>query len=126
MCISTFVSHTVAALILMPLIVEVGVKCGNPILLGAAAALAVSSGCALPFSSFPNVTALLVTDDFQRKYLRVPDFLASGLPMSLVSVVLISTFGYALIELVVIPEVELGADDDDGGTFDEALAGAGR
>lgn len=56
MCISTFVSHTVAALILMPIIVEVGVKCGNPVLLGMGAALAVSSGCALPFSSFPNVT----------------------------------------------------------------------
>lgn len=58
MCISTFVSHTVAALILMPVIVEVGVKCGNPVLLGMGAALAVSSGCALPFSSFPNVTGV--------------------------------------------------------------------
>lgn len=120
-CISTFVSHTVASIILMPLIVEVGIQCGIPILLGGAAALAVSSGCALPFSSFPNVTTLLVTDDYQRKYLRVPDYLASGLPMSLVTVALISTVGYALIELVIIPAVELGADDDD-----EVLAGAGR
>lgn len=114
MCISTFVSHTVAALILMPIIVEVGTKCGSPVLLGMGAALAVSSGCALPFSSFPNVTALLVTDDYLRKYLVVRDFLVSGLPMSLVSVGMICTIGYALIELVLIPQVVTLVDDSSG------------
>eukprot|EP00903_Cladosiphon_okamuranus_P005479 g5464.t1 len=121
MCISTFVSHTVAALILMPIIVEVGVKCGNPVLLGMGAALAVSSGCALPFSSFPNVTALLVTDDYQRKYLVVKDFLTSGLPMSLASVGMICTLGYFLIVEIIIPVVVVTGDDDDN--FKQASSG---
>eukprot|EP00904_Undaria_pinnatifida_P009467 jgi/Undpi1/5650/HiC_scaffold_2.g00924.m1 len=116
MCISTFVSHTVAALILMPIIVEVGVKCGNPVLLGMGAALAVSSGCALPFSSFPNVTSLLVTDDYNRKYLAVRDFVTSGLPMSLLSVAMICTLGYGLIDWIMMPRVMILTDDD--GEFD--------
>lgn len=78
------------------------------------AALAVSSGCALPFSSFPNVTSLLVTDDYNRKYLKVPDFLRSGLPMSAVSIAMISTVGWLLINCIMIPDVTIASDDDDG------------
>lgn len=90
-------------------------------LLGMGAALAVSSGCALPFSSFPNVTSLLVTDDFNRKYLVVRDFVASGLPMSVVSVAMVCTLGYGLIDWIMIPRIMILTDDD--GEFD---VGAGR
>lgn len=84
-----------------------------------AAALAVSSGCALPFSSFPNVSSLLVNDDFGRKYLSVRDFLTSGIPMSIISVLMICTLGYALINMVLLPSMELeGGEDDESQLLD--------
>lgn len=62
-----------------------------------------------------------MTDDYQRKYLSVKDFLMSGLPMSVASVGMICTLGYLLIVGVVIPEVVLGGDDDD--SFKQASSG---
>ena len=59
-------------------------------------ALAISGAMALPFSSFPNVNALMVLDDFQRPYLAVPDFVQAGLPCSIVVMLLIMTLGYSL------------------------------
>ena len=46
----------------------------------------VSAAMALPFSSFPNVNSLLVVDDFQRPYLAVQDFVISGVPMSIATI----------------------------------------
>lgn len=65
--------------------------------------------------------ALLVTDDYQRKYLSVKDFLTSGLPMSLASVGMICTLGYIMIVGIIIPEMVLGGDDDDN--FKQAPSG---
>lgn len=48
--------------------------------------LTVSAAMALPFSSFPNVNSLLIVDDFQRPYLAVQDFIITGVPMSIASV----------------------------------------
>ncbi len=59
---------------------------------------AVSAGMALPFSSFPNVNSMLIVDDFQKPYLSNKDFLISGTIMSIISVLLVATFGYYLIE----------------------------
>jgi phosphate transporter len=97
--ISTFVSHTVAALILMPLLVELGAQVGDAAGVGVTAAFAISAAMALPFSSFPNVLILTATDDLDNQYLQVNDFLISGLPMSLIATVTIGTFGYGLVEL---------------------------
>lgn len=68
-----------------------------------------------------RTTALLVTDDYQRKYLSVKDFLTSGLPMSLASVGMICTLGYLLIVEIIIPGVVLGGNDDD--SFKQASSG---
>ncbi len=57
---------------------------------------------ALPFSSFPNVNSLLIVDDFQRPYLNVQDFLKTGVLMSIISVVLIATLGYGLIDIIIV------------------------
>lgn len=108
----TAVFFSVTCYISALLFTKVGVTCKNPVLLGMGAALAVSSGCALPFSSFPNVTSLLVTDDHARKYLVVRDFLTSGLPMSVVSVAMICTMGYGLIDIFLIPSVTFEDDDE--------------
>ena len=57
---------------------------------------------ALPFSSFPNVNSVLIVDDFQRPYLSVGDFVKTGLPLSVLSVVLVATFGYVLINGIIV------------------------
>lgn len=60
----------------------------------------VSAAMALPFSSFPNVNSLLIVDDFQQPYLSVQDFLKTGILMSVISTILIATFGFALVYLL--------------------------
>lgn len=60
----------------------------------------VSGAMGLPFSSFPNVNSLLIVDDFQKPYLNVQDFLRSGMLLSVITIILIATLGYMLINLV--------------------------
>jgi phosphate transporter len=98
--VSTFVSHTVASLILMPIIAEVGLQLGKPKMFVIGAAFAVSGGMALPFSSFPNVNSMLIVDDFQKPYLSTSDFMKSGGLMSILTVLLTATLGYILIQQV--------------------------
>lgn len=57
---------------------------------------------ALPFSSFPNVNSLLIVDDFQRPYLSVSDFITTGVPLSILTVVLIATLGFLLIQVIIV------------------------
>ena len=56
---------------------------------------------ALPFSSFPNVNSLLILDDFQKPYLSTMDFALSGGILSVLSIFLIATVGYYLIENII-------------------------
>jgi phosphate transporter len=140
-CLSaaTFISHTVAALIFMPIISTLGVRLGMPEIAVIGSAFAskaslflgcvlyvclnthtllfccwnmnriashriylVSAAMALPFSSFPNVNSVLLVDDFQRPYLAVGDFIKTGLPLSLVSTLLVATLGYLLIDTLIV------------------------
>lgn len=126
---ATFVSHTVASLVLMPVISSLGISIGMPeiavigsafasksrILVGSNAESAlmglivmhvcsVSAAMALPFSSFPNVNSVLIVDDVQRPYLGVSDFVKTGLPLSLLCTLLIATVGYLLIKLIIAPQ----------------------
>jgi phosphate transporter len=116
--VATFVSHTVASLILMPIITSIGTSFNipEPMVIGAAFAsklirftnsfvvhfFLVSGAMGLPFSSFPNVNSLLIVDDFQRPYLSVQDFLKSGMLLTAITIFLISTVGYLLISFVLI------------------------
>merc|ERR1711974_52690 len=90
MVVASFVSHTVASMILMPLIARVGVDFGLPKVMVVGTAFVVSGAMALPFSSFPNVNSVLIVDDFQRPYLSTKDFVSTGLLLSVVSVFLMS------------------------------------
>jgi phosphate transporter len=99
---STFVSHTVCALIIMPIIVQLGQACEMATEFGLMGALACSAGCALPMASFPNVTCLMITDDFNRGYLSAKHFLMNGIPVSLMTIGLIMTFGAFLIVIIAV------------------------
>jgi phosphate transporter len=86
----------------MPAIARIGISMHMPEVVVIGSAFAVSAAMALPFSSFPNVNSLLILDDFQRPYLKVPDFIKTGLPMSLITILLIATVGASFINLIVV------------------------
>ncbi|CEG44700.1 divalent anion:na symporter family protein [Plasmopara halstedii] len=106
-CLTTFVSHTVASIILLPIIVQMAIQIGHPHIPVICCALAISAAMALPFSSFPNINSLLVLDDHGQPYLEVKDFLRVGVSFSLVTMALIVTLGYGLIVLVLGYEIDL-------------------
>eukprot|EP01135_Chromosphaera_perkinsii_P000836 Nk52_evm124s151 gene=Nk52_evmTU124s151 len=98
--ITTFISHTVASLILMPVLQSLGDQLGCTQKLIMIGALATSSSMALPMSGFPNINALLLEDDYGRQYLKVIDFVKNGSICSFILFILNSTLGYLLVTAV--------------------------
>ncbi|EED16754.1 plasma membrane phosphate transporter Pho87, putative [Talaromyces stipitatus ATCC 10500] len=99
---ATFISHTVAALIVLPLVQQVGVGMENPHpnLLVMTSALMCSVAMGLPTSGFPNMTAIMMEiPSTGQRYLRVSHFLTRGIPGSLVSFVIVVTVGYVLMSI---------------------------
>ncbi|KAI8874837.1 hypothetical protein K501DRAFT_280945 [Backusella circina FSU 941] len=100
---STFVSHTVAALIIVPIVKEVGEKLPipHPNLFVMGAGLACSAGMALPISGFPNMSAaMLECPKKKRPYLTTRDFFITGIPTSIICTILIFTLGYGVMTLI--------------------------
>lgn len=99
---ATFVSHTVAALIVIPLVAEIGNNMADPHprLLIMASALLCSAAMGLPTSGFPNVTAICMTDEFGKPYLTVDTFITRGVPSSVIAYSIIVTVGYATMKLI--------------------------
>ncbi|KAF1801077.1 SPX domain-containing protein [Mucor lusitanicus] len=96
---STFVSHTVAALIIVPIVQQVGqnLPIPHPNLLVMGAGLACSAGMGLPVSGYPNMSAIMMEDQTGKPYLKTKDFLIVGVPVSIVVTVLIFTLGYGIM-----------------------------
>lgn len=99
---ATFVSHTVAALIVIPLVSEIGLNLPepHPRLLIMAAALLCLAAMGLPTLGFPNVTAICMTDEFGKPYLTVGTFITRGVPLSLIAYAIIVTVGFATMKLI--------------------------
>ncbi|KAI4172536.1 MAG: hypothetical protein LQ346_008585 [Caloplaca aetnensis] len=98
--VATFISHTVSALIILPLVHQVGagMKDPHPNLLVMASVLICSAAAGLPTSGFPNMTAIMMEDgDTGKRYLRVSHFLTRGIPSSIIAFVVIITLGYGLL-----------------------------
>ncbi|ODQ65329.1 SPX-domain-containing protein [Nadsonia fulvescens var. elongata DSM 6958] len=93
---ATFVSHTVAALVILPLVNSIGMSLpdGHPRILVMASALLCSAAMGLPTSGFPNVTAICMTDEVGRPYVTVIDFIKSGVPSSILCYGIIMSVGY--------------------------------
>jgi len=97
---ATFISHTVAALIILPLVRQVGANMDepHPNLLVMGSALMCSAAMGLPTSGFPNMTAIMMEDSQTgQRYLRVSHFISRGIPASVVTTVVILTIGYGLM-----------------------------
>lgn len=99
---ATFVSHTVAALIIIPLVKEIGDSLSDPHpnLLVMSSALLCSCAMALPTSGFPNVTAICMVDEVGKAYLSVGSFITRGIPASLICYGVIVTMGYLLMRWI--------------------------
>lgn len=115
--VATFISHTVAALIILPLVHEVGagMKEPHPNLLVMGSALMCSAAMGLPTSGFPNMSKLhrkwhyhdlligalaaIMMEDPQtgHRYLRVQHFLTRGIPSSIITFAIIISVGYGLL-----------------------------
>ncbi|KAK1907405.1 hypothetical protein P3342_005731 [Pyrenophora teres f. teres] len=98
--VATFISHTVAALIVLPLVKQVGLQMGepHPNLLVMGSVLMASGAMGLPTSGFPNMTAIMMEDSRTgQRYLQVKHFLTRGIPASLITFVVIITVGYGLM-----------------------------
>ncbi|KAL2174326.1 SPX domain-containing protein [Thermothelomyces heterothallicus CBS 202.75] len=99
--IATFISHTVAALIILPLVFDVGkgLEEPHPNLLVMAGVLMCSAAMALPTSGFPNMTAIMKEDPAGQRYLQVKHFIRVGVPSSLISLVVTVTVGYVVMRV---------------------------
>jgi phosphate transporter len=96
---TTFVSHTVGAMVILPVVASVGehMEHPHPQLLVLATALMCSCAMGLPVSGFPNMTAIALEDATGKTYVKVLDFIRVGLPSSAIGWVVVMTLGYALM-----------------------------
>lgn len=101
--VGTFVSHTVSAIIIIPLMQEIGDKLSNPKaapILVFGCALLASCGMGLASSGFPNVTAISMTDEVGNRYLSVNTFITRGVPASFLAFVCVITLGYGIMNSI--------------------------
>jgi phosphate transporter len=99
--IGTFVSHTVSAIIIIPLVQEIGDNLPDPSsapMLIFGIALLASCGMGLASSGFPNVTAISMTDEIGTRYLSVSNFITRGVPASLIAYIVVITVGYGIMK----------------------------
>lgn len=113
--LTTFVSHTVAAMILMPVISSIGTYFPpfvpvegqylswaiTPEALVFCAVFMCSGAMAFPISSFPNVNSLLAEDEVGVPYLKARDFLVPGTIMTLLCLVLLIVILPPIVNLVI-------------------------
>ncbi|KAG0672477.1 member of the phosphate permease [Maudiozyma exigua] len=101
--VGTFVSHTVSAIIIIPLVKEVGDELGDPKaapILVFGCALLASAGMGLASSGFPNVTAISMIDKNNKPYLNMATFISRGVPCSIVVFLCVITLGYGIMSSI--------------------------
>ncbi|KAG0031175.1 low-affinity phosphate transporter [Podila clonocystis] len=96
---ATFVSHTVAAVIILPIVQQVGMSFADPHprILVMGTGLICSAAMGLPVSGFPNMNAIALEDEMGIPYLKTMDFLKSGVPLSVLATLCIVTIGYGIM-----------------------------
>ncbi|KAI8465297.1 MAG: low-affinity phosphate transporter [Monoraphidium minutum] len=100
---TTFVSHTVGAMVILPIVQSVGDALPGPPhgkLLVMGAALMCSGAMGLPVSGFPNMNAVALEDPTGVNYVDTSDFLKVGVPGSVLVYGVIVTIGYGLMRAV--------------------------
>ncbi|KAI8049709.1 Sodium:sulfate symporter transmembrane region-domain-containing protein [Syncephalis plumigaleata] len=97
--IATFVSHTVAALVILPVVNVVGASMSDPHprLMVMVCTLICSGAMGLPVSGFPNMTAIMLEDSMGRNYLKTIDFIKVGVPATLITTLISVSVGYGIL-----------------------------
>lgn len=97
--VATFISHTIAAVLLVPIAAQMGANLADPHprLLIMATTLTSSAAMGLPVSGFPNMTAINLEDEVGHHYVSVRTFLRVGIPASILATLIIATLGYAIM-----------------------------
>ncbi|SCV74838.1 BQ2448_7867 [Microbotryum intermedium] len=97
--IATLISHTIAAVLVVPIAARIGaaMETPHPTLLILATSFICSAGMGLPISGFPNLQAINVEDDLGDRYLEPRDFFTRGIPASIVATTVIITLGYGIM-----------------------------
>ncbi|KAL0576788.1 low-affinity phosphate transporter [Marasmius crinis-equi] len=100
--VSTFISHTIASVLLVPIAKEVGsgMSGHHENLLIFITALICSAGMGMPVSGFPNQTAAAQEDELGELYLSNVDFLKNGVPASIVATLVVATLGFVLMQAI--------------------------
>lgn len=97
--VTSFISHTVGALIILPVVAQVGAALPDPHprLLVMGVAFMCSGAMALPVSSYPNMNAISLEDPTGVPWLDVKDFLIAGIPGTTLVWGAIVSAGYAIM-----------------------------
>lgn len=96
--LANFISSTVSAIIMLPIIAQVGLGMGHPRALVVGATIMCSGAMGLPVSSFPNANAMAArrSTDGNESFLLTGDFSRTGFPMALFMLILMQSLGFAL------------------------------
>ncbi|PWN51228.1 SPX-domain-containing protein [Violaceomyces palustris] len=97
--VATFISHTIAAVLLVPIAAQVGesLEDPHPRLLIMATALVASAAMGLPVSGYPNQIAVSMEDDLGDRYVTVKDFLKVGIIASICATLIIGSMGVLIM-----------------------------
>ncbi|EST08630.1 SPX, N-terminal [Kalmanozyma brasiliensis GHG001] len=97
--VATFISHTIAAVLLVPIAAQVGESLAtpHPRLLIMATTLVASAAMGLPVSGYPNQIAVSMEDDLGDRYVSVKDFLRVGVLASVVATIIVGTIGVSIM-----------------------------
>jgi len=95
--LANFISSTVSAIIMLPVIAEVGLGIGHPRALVVGATIMCSGAMGLQVSSFPNANSMAARKSAEsaESFLHNGDFVRTGFPMALFMLVLMQTVGFA-------------------------------
>eukprot|EP00892_Ulva_mutabilis_P010916 jgi/Ulvmu1/8197/UM041_0006.1 len=96
---TTFISHTVGAMVILPVVKTVGqaLPVPHPRLLVLANVLMCSGAMGLPVSGFPNMTASALETSLGTPYAELQDFLVIGLTSTVIAWSVIVTLGYLIM-----------------------------
>jgi len=98
--IANFLSSTVCAIILLPIIAKVGAELGHARMLTVGVCLMTSGAMGLPVSSFPNANSATVVTAQGTAILAAKDYARTGFPVALVILTLLSTVGFGTFWLL--------------------------
>ncbi|KAJ1561814.1 low-affinity phosphate transporter [Nowakowskiella sp. JEL0078] len=99
--VTSMISHTVGALIILPVVYEIGIGLAEkrPNTLVLASAFMCSGAMALPFSSFPNMAAINFETPTGSPYVQTNKFILTGLLATCIAFSVVSTVGWGLMQV---------------------------